>query len=122
MADVLKALRDFAELTKGIPPEDLEAMRRIADLVPGCKFTVPTPGTDAKLNGVSAADISKLVADIPAGQPIPTKREIIEYLGGNPKSSRDQSKVAKVLPSVPEIEIVPGQKAQMLRRIAGPST
>jgi hypothetical protein len=121
MADVFKAMRDFQEITKGISPADLDAMMRVAEHFPDCKFTVPTPGTEAKLNGVSAADIAKLVADVPAGQPIPTKRELIERLGGNPKSSRDQSKVAKVLPTVPEIEIRPGQKAQMLRRLTGPA-
>lgn len=122
MADLFKAMRDMSALTAGLSPEQLEVMAQVAALRPGAKFTVPTPGTEGKLNGIDPADISKLIRDIPAGQPIPTKREIVERLGGNPKSSRDQGKVAKVLPNVPEIEIHPGTRTQMLRRLTGPAS
>ena len=123
MADLLKMMRDLHALTSGlgISDDDFAVLHRVAITVQSAKFTVPTPGTEAKLNGVSVSDISALVVDIPAGQPVPTTSEIIRNLGGNPKSNKDRTKVVTLLPDVPEINIIPGQKTQMLRRI-GPVT
>lgn len=117
MADLFKEMRYLDSLVQGLSGEQMAMLRQIMEARPDAKFTVQTPGTEPKLNGITIADISALVADIPEGQPTPTKREIIENLGGNPKSSRDQGKVAKLLPNVPEIEMIPGKKAQMLKRL-----
>jgi hypothetical protein len=119
MADLLKASREYHSLMvgSGLSSDELDLLKKIAQNHPDAKFTVPTPGSESKLNGIDVKDVSALISNRRPGQPI-TKREILEGLGGNPKSSRDQSKIAKVLPLVPEIEIRPGQKAQMLRRLA----
>lgn len=125
MADLLKMMRDLHTLTNGmgITDDDFAALQRVAITVPSAKFTVPTPGTESMLNGkkIVVADISALVVDIPMGQPVPTTTEFIRNVGGNPKSAKDRKAITDLLPQVPEINIIPGQKTQMLRAITGPA-
>lgn len=118
--DLLQMMREQEQALQGIAPEQREVLQALAKSRPDCKFIVPTPGTESKLNGVSTADISKLVVNMPAGQEL-SKRELVEGLGGNPKSSRDVGKVTKILPDVPEIEMKPGVRGVLLRRLNGPS-
>jgi hypothetical protein len=103
-----QAMANFTEAQKAAVKE--------LSAVPGATFTVPTPGTEARLNGLAAADISALVRDREPGQEL-SKRELCEGAGGNPKSGRDMAKVAKVLPDVPEIEYRKGTRSLYVRRL-----
>lgn len=99
----------------GFTDEQKAAVKALST-VPGATFTVPTPGTESKLNGLSVADISALVRDREPGQEL-NKKDIVEGLGGNPRSNRDVGKVSKLLPDVPEIEYRKGQRSLYVRRL-----
>lgn len=118
--DILKVIREREQALWGFTPEQRLALEQVAKDRPDCKLVIPTPGTESQLNGVTPADISKLIVDIAPGQEL-SKRELVEGLGGNPKSSRDMGKVNKILPDVPEIEVKPGTRGVLLRRLTGPS-
>jgi len=118
MTDLVKVLREYKELMSSLSPEVIAWLEELATK-PGAKLTIPTPGTEPKLNGLLAADISAMAANIPEGQS-PTMSEIVRNVGGNPKSSADRTKVKNLLPFVPEIKVIPGRRTQIIRTIAPP--
>jgi hypothetical protein len=120
MADLAKVAREYNALLAVLPADQRDSVLQLSQN-PDVKVIIRTPGTEPKLNGVTAADISALVRDFEPGQAV-TKRVIIEGLGGNPKSSSDAGKVAKAIPSVPELEIRPGRKGEILRRLTNQAT
>lgn len=114
----MNILRRMAELEAILAPLTPEQRLLVESLgkIPGAKLTIQTPGTEARLNGVKASDISALVREMDDGYH-PTLGEIVEDLGGNPRSQSDKGKVRRVLELVPEIDIDPGRRTVFTKRL-----
>lgn len=113
--DVLRQIRETKEVTKDFSPEQIAMLTEIAENNPKMKLIMPTPGTESTLNGLTADDLSELLADTPLGESLPNVPQITMRAGGNPKSNKDKTKVAKILDTMPEVQITKGTRKQMVK-------